>query len=258
MPNNIKKHVSYLTADEVTEICQPLFKTFNLNYFSYGRAYPDGSIAFLNSDRHWNHCFHENKYHEKTSITYNNGIHLGANYTPAEIITNLANNFNHHSWVNIARQYTGYVEFSGLAAPSTNLTAVEFFFNHVDLLENFLLFFKDKANSLIKKAVEERFFLATPPVLYASSHHEKHNNFLDQTKPNHFHLNHHGQDIILSRKEYEVAYLTSTGKTAKEVATALNVSYRTVEHRLENIKAKLNSKSRSEIFELLKTNSIIR
>jgi DNA-binding CsgD family transcriptional regulator len=43
--------------------------------------------------------------------------------------------------------------------------------------------------------------------------------------------------------------LLTRGKTAKESAKILNVSHRTIEHRLEKMRAKLNAASKSELID---------
>jgi len=52
---------------------------------------------------------------------------------------------------------------------------------------------------------------------------------------------------IFSRRERECLLYISRSKTSKEIAGALNISIRTVEHYIENIKIKTGSSSRSEL-----------
>lgn len=55
--------------------------------------------------------------------------------------------------------------------------------------------------------------------------------------------------IRLSRRETDCIRLQVRGKTAAEIAGHLSLSKRTVEHHIENIKLKLNVKSRSELID---------
>lgn len=59
------------------------------------------------------------------------------------------------------------------------------------------------------------------------------------------------RNIHLSVREIECIKLTVRGKTAKEIANLLNISYRTVESYLENIKSKLKINSKRELIDLV-------
>ncbi len=52
---------------------------------------------------------------------------------------------------------------------------------------------------------------------------------------------------ILTEREHEIAQFVIQGKTAKETAKLLELSYRTVERHLDNIKLKLNCVKKSEL-----------
>jgi len=53
----------------------------------------------------------------------------------------------------------------------------------------------------------------------------------------------------LSKRETECLFYILRGRTAKETAKALNLSYRTVETHVESIKEKLNSSTKSQLIE---------
>lgn len=51
----------------------------------------------------------------------------------------------------------------------------------------------------------------------------------------------------ITKREYDILHLFSYGKTAKEIALDLNISYRTVEIHLKNIKIKVNARNKIEV-----------
>jgi len=53
--------------------------------------------------------------------------------------------------------------------------------------------------------------------------------------------------VYLSQREKECLQLYTQGKTAKQCAKILNISYRTFENYIQNIKSKLNVTSKSEL-----------
>lgn len=66
-------------------------------------------------------------------------------------------------------------------------------------------------------------------------------------------LNNHVPNIAikkLSKKKLECLYYLVRGKTAREIASILNISPRTVEHYLEDIKFKWGCCSKSSLIEL--------
>jgi DNA-binding CsgD family transcriptional regulator len=56
-------------------------------------------------------------------------------------------------------------------------------------------------------------------------------------------------NIYLSKREREIAFQLTRGKTASEIAQALQLSKRTVQNYIENMKCKLNVSSRSQLIE---------
>jgi len=60
----------------------------------------------------------------------------------------------------------------------------------------------------------------------------------------------------LSPREKECLFMTLQSFSAKQIAQALGLSYRTVEHYMENIKSKTGCKYKSEIVELFQNNNM--
>lgn len=56
-------------------------------------------------------------------------------------------------------------------------------------------------------------------------------------------------EIYFTQRQKEIIIYMIRGKTAKEIATILELSQRTIEHHIENIKLKTNSSSRSELID---------
>ena len=60
-------------------------------------------------------------------------------------------------------------------------------------------------------------------------------------------LDHHHNKFKLTTRECECVFLLIRGKTAKEIASLLSLSKRTVESYMENIKNKMNCQNKAEI-----------
>lgn len=58
-------------------------------------------------------------------------------------------------------------------------------------------------------------------------------------------------NIYLSSREYQCVQLLKQGYTAKKIGKLLNLSHRTVEHYLENVKNKIGVSSKNELIQML-------
>jgi DNA-binding CsgD family transcriptional regulator len=69
-----------------------------------------------------------------------------------------------------------------------------------------------------------------------------------QFQVNEYHFLVEGREVRLSSREYECYKGLLAGKTAKECAAELQVSIKTIEGYLANLRHKLGCSSRSELF----------
>jgi DNA-binding CsgD family transcriptional regulator len=65
------------------------------------------------------------------------------------------------------------------------------------------------------------------------------------------------QPIQLSPREISCIHYLLKGKTAKEIANHLNLSYRTIEYYLENIRNKTGCRNKYELIAHFSTQSIL-
>ncbi|MBS0350889.1 MAG: helix-turn-helix transcriptional regulator [Proteobacteria bacterium] len=131
---------------------------------------------------------------------------------------------------------------------------MDFYFNHVDILETFIMYFKEKAQTLIKQALAQQIVIPKDMTGIISVDHIGLNkkNILSNIKPKKYIL-----DIVnhskkyLTPKEYEVLRFYYRGYSMKEIAGFLNVSARTVEDHINNIKRKLGIIRKFELIEFI-------
>ena len=154
----LENHVSIKSANEVYEICKPLFDKFKLNYFDHTRVYPDGRFTTLTSDAKWCQHYFKKKYPISSAIV-DTGIHLWTNYVSAECVKDGEELFNHYNGITIFKKHEDYCEFYNFAAPKENSKVLDFYLNHLDILEQFFSCFQEKANHLESQASKERLLL---------------------------------------------------------------------------------------------------
>ena len=251
--DSIKKHVSYLVADEISSICRPLFKNSQLSFYSYSRYYKNKSFLHLTSNKDLLVYFLENQYSQAEGVI-TTGINLWENYIPNKGLSDLANYFDCHNGILFckANPYADYIEYMHFAASGKNHSPIEFYFNNIDLLEQFVLYFKDKAAKLINQADKECFVLPTDPI--QSNKNKSHKQCCKFIQAKNIHLNFNSKEIIFSKREYEIISQFAQGKTAKEIAAALNISHRTVEHHFLTAKNKSNCLFRTQLIDMVRKN----
>ncbi len=76
---------------------------------------------------------------------------------------------------------------------------------------------------------------------------DKKNTALSNCFPKTYRIENYNSDLKLTTREAECLFLLIRGKSAKEIARFLEISFRTVEGYLENIKYKMEVSSRSEL-----------
>ena len=133
----------------------------------------------------------------------------------------------------------GYIFSKKNLTPENSLI----FFNHLELLDQFAIYFKREAKKIISKLKskgfnlkrdKKDFFFDEVPNLPLTQNNSKEDLFLKKISP-------------LSPRERECVTLFKQGYTAHATAALLGLSQRTVEFYFDNIKTKLNCKSKWEL-----------
>lgn len=251
----VKRHVAYTSANDVTEICKPLFETVDLNFFGYSKKCVDGSLLTLTTNRE-SLCNTFQKKYPLDVTKQLSGVHLFESYMTEEMIRD-EKELGLYSGITIFKQNEAYTEVYFFAAPETNRSVIDFYFNHLDVLEKFIFYFKDKAHSLIEQAKKERFII--PNYLQDKNNiftEKSYGEFCELLKSKRVYLNLKSREVMLTRREYEVLLQFTQGRTTKEVAKVLNISPRTAESHLENAKNKTNCTFKSQLIDMLRDNFI--
>lgn len=255
---NISLHesVAYLCAAEIAEICAPFLNFANLNYFSYSRKYHNGNFFILTCDNKWLSHYFANQYPIGSTVE-SSGIHLWEDYLP--IIVAPAAQFNYCFGISFFKTTDNYVEACDFAAPTNNVTAIDFYFNHMDLLQNkFIAYFKQEASVIIASAHDEGFIL--PKSMYGKPHVNQvyeYKKIYEFIRPDRIRVKHRRKEIVFSRREHECLVSLAKGKTIKEIASNLNLSPRTIEFYVSNAKKKVGCNYKNQLIEMVWENKDI-
>lgn len=245
---NLEKSVLLNTTNDILDIAAPIRNHFDIKYFGYIKTYSDSTHLSLSTSAEWMKCFYENfhpngNFH-KTMDAYHSGYFLWSQLPNQLSVNTLHNHFNISHGIIIIKKYLDYCEFFGFAADPANHCILNWYLNNIDLLENFILYFKDKSKHLLQSAESDRLILPKQARIDLSDRNtnsveEARISFLKETAIK----NPHG----LSNRQFACVYYFAKGMTLKEIAKQLSISPKTVEHYLNFVKTKWKCRSRYEI-----------
>jgi DNA-binding CsgD family transcriptional regulator len=233
------EHPSYLLGDKIAEICAPLFCNFSINYFCYTK-WQGNKGMFLSSNKNWLRYYLQSDY---KFLVSGKKIHSWSANMPPKALAEAVLMFDYHNGIMVEKaSLSGYIETLEFASPNKYSDPLEFCCNK-DLLNQFFLYFKDKANNLIKVIEKDpicfskgRFFkIEEIDYQFPASHYSGFYKSIDQKK---IRFKFKEKEILFSRREFDVLCLLVKGKTMTEAAEILQISRRTVETYIYDAKNK--------------------
>ncbi|MBY0462738.1 MAG: helix-turn-helix transcriptional regulator [Alphaproteobacteria bacterium] len=230
------------------DLCCPFFQNFNLNHFGFTKFYEDGSRAILETNEDWINSYADASFYEDPKRLDSLLGHMksvpqhGYYYN---IFTETPSNPNHvklfelDMWNSISfyKKEQGSIEIFHISAPRTHANIVDFYVNKNALLQHFIYFFKDKMLSQIESNLPIipascSAFLEKDEILIEDTKMKK---FLLETSVNKFFIG----NTQISRRQMECLYGLALGCTVKMIAHKLQLSPRSVEAYLNQLKLKL-------------------
>lgn len=258
----LKEHPSLTHPEDMALITKPL-KALGITYFSHAHMSPKGELATLCSDpafleQYYEQGFYDYDLHQNkppldkgyflwdsvkriggTKDLYQFGIDYGVSHT-FSIIEEDDNGRNVYHF----------------ATKPGNTFMNEFYLQHIDLLENFVAYFKDKLllNDRLNRAYKvvcktdsegggylmDDFygFHPTPASIQQ---------FLKAIGRNKDGTNSPASKLKIPRRELQCAYYLLQGKTSKEISTFLHLSPRTVEVYFDRLKCRFGARNKIEL-----------
>lgn len=222
---NKVKNFSLSSSFDVAYVMLPILKRHGMTIFNYCREYKDGSQIRLSTHGQWNEQYFKGYIHNaKVPSAYlikpiNYFIWLTKDWP--EMMIDVFTNFNIGNGISIAESHEDFIECFAFGADANNSSIINnFYLNNLDLLQQYSHYFKEKADLIIKKSVENKI----PPCEI-----EFKNDF-----------------PLLQTREIQCAKLLLKGKSYKEIGAALHLSHRTIEDYLNSLKCKFKVRNKSE------------
>ncbi len=218
----------------VRDYFDPIIKPMGLNYALHIRLFNNGQAYLLGNNPNYVEHFIKAKYFLPEPGTFTKyEMHLWSGVTSLQTydsqVANMRNLFNIDHQISFFEPHKDYIDIYDLGTTSQRPEIINFYINNRNFLENIFHEYK-------------KLFASDLKVLDA-------NPFEFKLRPKNFEK-HTDSNIIppsITKRELDCLFLLAQGLTSKKIALKLEISARTAEKHLENIKIKFNANNRIEL-----------
>lgn len=251
----VKDHAAILHADLMQGICKPL-ETLGITYFSHVHIDNEHQFSGMGLSPEFATHYINQKYYKfdihMASLSNTEQFIIWDTINRSAASKSMHDDFAAHGYghtftvIQPASQGTDYYHFAtAIGNTAINQQNV----NQLDLLQKFILYFRDKVNSIkeLKAGYQQKLLLPTEEGGYFTEGQlmqAKRDQFLAQME---IHRAVISDDTHLTLKELECLHWHSLGKTADEVALIMGITDRTVKSHIRNLKDKLNCRNQFQL-----------
>lgn len=261
MSDMISKHPIITQSCDIAEICKPLL-TLGISYFSHVRIDKENNFTGIGTGPLFAENYFKNKF-------YNADIHLEKKQLGKYIIWDSITRYGksdemyreglqfgvNHVFTIVGDKNENGSNYYHFAANTASQSINQTYLTNLDLLELFILHFKESVNNSknLKTAYDMKFGIdqehaefqiENDAILLA--HQDQRNKFIRFLENNSSPVTKFNIDI-LPPQQARCLKLLLEGKTSKQIAVELGLSYRTVEHYLQFVRKKLNCRNKIEL-----------
>jgi LuxR family transcriptional regulator, quorum-sensing system regulator SolR len=270
----------FFYANDFRDLCQPLLCNTNVDLFLYARVYQDGSYFNLNTDPNL----------EKFMLVKNQG-QFNFDFTLLEAIfdskqfsknkkcifttddiddinyfTTVFKKFNLKSCLSIVEKFDDYYELCSFMT-RLNKSVYSFYITHYSILEKFILFFRENGFELIEVGEKNKIILLNSNLKYRKMVNDlgrtatKENGHAVNLKANFnlkkYPISNGNIRAYVTPRELECLQYLGQGFSYKEIGSILQISNRTVETHLQQIKNKLNIYSHAQLLKIYHSSQLV-
>lgn len=260
-------------AQDVKEICKPLFNNTAINYFSHIRATSNRTITGVASSQSWLRHYLEREYYladvgNSSFDSVHSGYYIWDNSfsekinATSKMFVNLnkdMRDYNFGQRLLVVDKSEKYIDSYIFAAPSNDEKMPQIYHENREVFLNFIEFFKNK----IHRDKFLRKYLHIIQLRPNKSHDYFHicaHKIQDYSLINRkitvkrFYYDVGNNSNYLTEKEMQCLYLLIRQKTFKEVGKLLKISPKTVDNHVEHMKQKTNTNSVRELCDFFRHN----
>ncbi|MBY0461711.1 MAG: helix-turn-helix transcriptional regulator [Alphaproteobacteria bacterium] len=244
---------------KLIDICRPLFDNFMITQFFYIKIFNNKNTRlYVCSEKKWMESYIKNNFqddllHMQTYIPENLNYSLWAGFKKDSVYNavydlNIWNGFNIYE-----RDGESTITYAFATTP-LNEGMINFYINNLNILKEFIFYFKCKAADIIDTSDLSKLIVSKNknPKFYPESDVIK--SFSPKSNIQKFSFKGKLLNITFSNRETACLYQLTTGKTSKEIGRLLGISPRTVESYINNIKEKTGYRNKSELIKMFNDN----
>lgn len=274
MPILNPKHPLLILSAKFAELCKPL-ELFHINHVTYLKKFKDGTRIGLSNKPQWiedyyNLKLYQSSLFEASPMQYQAEFGIWLGEYDIEVYQHGKNYYGTYHSITVTEPVKDGCEFFLFSVSRKHAQVIQYLGNNMDILYRFILYVKDRGASLFKSAANSRLILQNDRNfdLVDESLQPNKNYFqlMDNLKQQFYkgtsihkyifeQSNHAG--IHLTQRELLCLSYLLQNKTAEETAKLMNISRRTVESYLDNIKIKLAIDTKADLVANLKSNRFL-
>lgn len=251
----LKDHPIATEAEAIQSICRPL-QALGIVYFSHARVNEKKELAFLSSHPDFVNLYLQKGY-------YQHDLHMlnpqnNESYVLWDLVERKSKSkklhsdftsFNQdHTFSIIQKNNKGYDIYHFATRPS-ELSANQMYLENLQNLKLFIRYFQDKISC--QKSLKDSYTNKTIQLVPSKGTYNTEKPILNNDQSFLQQIDYYSKCSALTKREDECLHLWLKGYKAKEIADFMELSYRTVQKHLENIKSKIGAGNRCELLELL-------
>lgn len=245
---DLDNHIFLNLVDEINQIIQPLITHFSLDTFNYHKTYHDGSHICLTNTSAWKIHYLRNKLYQQSIFELPAHNYLKNRIIWSNIGTHItilkdAAKFGIKYGITFVEPVLDGCEFYFLGSSSNNKNVINKYLSNFYLLEKFIANFHESARDIFKKIEPERLIIkdrSENKLVFNTDNNIDKYPFLASI-----------YDYKFTPRELDCIPLMLRGLSAKQIAEHLNISFRTVEMYIDNLKQKTNTHTKNELLFLL-------
>ena len=257
-----KNHKFLSVGGHIKQICKPL-QHLHTHMFTYMKNFHDGTQINVSSDPKWIADYyalelHNSSFFEGDPSQYASGFKWWPEGSDLPVFTHGRDYYNSHYGITYCQQLDDGCEFFFFSSGKENAAMLDTYLNNLDLLERFVMYFKNRAEPILKKCKQHHIVRSASTNLITPATNNIDRELFLRTKgidneATYMFMQHF--ERLTEREKECLEYLVKESSNAN-IASAMNISIRTVETHIDRIKNKLQCRTRHEL--IIKLLSLVK
>lgn len=267
------KHPLLTLSQEFAMLCKPL-ELFNITHITYQKQFKNGARISLSNKPQWIEDYYNLSLYSTSLFESQDAVQADFSVWLGEYDLDVYKHgklyYNTACSISVTEPVHDGYEVYIFATAGEHAKAIQYLSNHKEIIYHFILYLKDRGKKLLNVAEQNSLLLPKPRVLEEANlaflineqeiqtMQQLKNQFFKSTPVYKYSFEKGpATGVKLTHRELLcLAYLLNN-KTAEETANLMNLSRRTVESYLNNIRTKLNIDNKSLLLQQLKANRLL-